>query len=555
MAQKRRRKIGNIMSKTKAILAGLLAGFVAGILMTTAMLLLATLGVATPLVIIGDRLSVFIPPGPFLSLMGKVGGYNHLKQLGVGSTIAGQLLVGAIVGALYALLSLQVRERQRVGGDAIRESRIGWSANPVLTISIFVLLPIIVFAIGLWPVLGASYIGLPIQVARLVTLIGFAVCVFLFERTLVTGLQFLMRGTVRWGRRGDTSQRDVPTKEFTPTMGRRAFVLGTVGLAVAGGGAALARKLYRAATFSYDGTQYKGSIVQPITPNDLFYCVTKNVIDPRVNIDLWHLEISGLVQNPATWRFQDLIGFKPTTQETTRMCISNGLDAGLISNAVWKGLPLRDLVHQTGVLSGAARVRLHGVDNYTDTIPMEKAMESTTLLAYEMNGVPLADRHGYPLRAIVPGYFGEKNVKWLTRVEVTDANAKGFYEAQGWGPDFIVPTRSRIDVPDDWVFVSLSKLTAPIEVKGIAFGGDRGISRVELSFDDGQTWGDAEIYYSGGNLAWSLWKAPWTPAAPGDYALVVRATDGEGDVQEFEEDRGPFSGVSGLHRINVRVTA
>jgi len=540
------------MSRTKVILAGLLAGFVAAVVMTAAMLLLAALGVATPLVIIGDRLSVFIPPGPFLSLMGKVGGYNHLKQLGVGSTIAGQLVVGAIGGVLYALLSRPAEEQGRASGTAIRDSRIAPRFPGVWTIIIFVLLPVVAFAAGLWPVLGTSYIGLPIQVARLVTLIGFALCVFLFERTLVTGLQFLMAGTTRWVRRGDTSQRDV--QEFSPSLGRRAFVLGTIGLAAVGGGVALARKLYRAATFSYDGTQYKGSIVQPITPNDLFYCVTKNVIDPKVDVDVWHLEIGGLVQNPATWRFQDLEGFKPTTQETTLMCISNGLDAGLISNATWKGLPLRDLLDQAGVLSGAARVRLHGVDNYTDTIPLEKAMEPTTLLAYEMNGAPLPDRHGYPLRVIVPGYFGEKNVKWLTKVEVTDGNAKGFYETQGWGPDFIVPTRSRIDVPDDWAFVSLGKLTAPIEVKGIAFGGDRGISRVELSFDDGQTWSDAEIYYSGGNLAWSLWKVHWTPAAPGDYALVVRATDGEGDVQEWEEDRGPFSGVSGLHRINVRVT-
>ena len=516
------------MSKTKAISAGLLAGFVAAIVMTTAMLLLAALGVATPLVIIGDRLSVFIPPGPFLSIMGKVGGYNHLKQLGVGSTIAGQLLVGAIGGAIFGWF---------VRRNAVRIPAI-W------TISIFVLLPIIVFAIALWPVLGTSYIGLPIQVARLVTLIGFALCVLLFERTLVTGFRFLITEKI--------SKQDY---EFTPAIGRRAFVLGTIGLAAAGGGVALARKLYRAATFSYDGTQYKGSLVQPITPNDLFYCVTKNVIDPKVNIDLWHLEIGGLVQNRATWRFQDLVGFKPSTQETTLMCISNGLDAGLISNAVWKGLPLHDLLDQAGVLSNAARVRLQGVDNYTDTIPLEKAMEPTTLLAYEMNGAPLPDRHGYPLRVIVPGYFGEKNVKWLTRIEVTDANAKGFYEAQGWGPNFIVPTRSRIDVPDDWAFMSLGKLIDPIEVKGIAFGGDRGISRVELSFDDGKTWSDAEIYYSGGDLAWSLWKAQWTPAAASDYALVVRATDGEGDVQEWEEDRGPFSGVSGLHRINVRVTA
>src|ERR1041385_8789752 len=98
------------MSTTKAISTGLVTGFVAAVVMTTAMLLLATLGVATPLVIIGDRLSIFIPPGPFLSLMGNVGGYNHLKQLGVGSTIAGQLVVGAMGGALYALLNRPTEE-------------------------------------------------------------------------------------------------------------------------------------------------------------------------------------------------------------------------------------------------------------------------------------------------------------------------------------------------------------------------------------------------------------------------------------------------------------
>jgi DMSO/TMAO reductase YedYZ molybdopterin-dependent catalytic subunit len=516
------------MSRTKAIFAGLLAGLVGGIVMTAAMLLLAAFGVATPLVIIGDRLSVFIAPGPFLSLMGKVGGYNHLKQLGVGSTIGGQLLVASIAGAIFGLFAR--RNPTRVPA--------------IWTTSIFVMLPIVAFAIALWPVLGTSYVGLPINVARLVTLVGFALCVFLFERTVVAGFQFL--ATRKTGRH---------EYEFSPAIGRRAFVLSAIGVAVAGGGFALARKLFRVATFSYDGTQYKGDIVQPITPNELFYCVTKNVVDPKVNVDLWHLEIGGLVQNPATWRFQDLIGFKPTTQETTLMCISNGLDAGLISNAVWKGLPLHDLLDQAGVLSGAARVRLHGVDNYTDTITPEKAMEPTTLLAYEMNGVPLPDRHGYPLRMIVPGYFGEKSVKWLTRIEVTDANAKGFYEAQGWGPDFTTPTRSRIDVPEAWSSVSLGKLTAPIEVKGIAFGGDRGISRVELSFDGGKTWNDAEIYYAGNRLAWSLWKTQWMPAAPGDYMVVVRATDGEGGVQTWESDRGPFSGVAGLHNIGVRVTA
>jgi DMSO/TMAO reductase YedYZ molybdopterin-dependent catalytic subunit len=515
------------MSRTKAISAGLVAGLLAGIVMTTAMLLLAALRVATPLIIIGDRLSVFIPPGPFLSVMGKVGGYNHLKQLGVGSTIAGQLFVAAIGGAIFGLLARRNPAR----------------LSAIWTMSIFVVLPIVAFAVALWPVLGTSYVGLPVGAARLVTLVGFALCVFLFERTLVSAFRFL---TMR-----ETGRHEY---EFTPAIGRRAFVLSAIGIAVAGGGIALARKLYRAATFSYDGTQYKGRIVKPITPNKLFYCVTKNIVDPRVNVDLWHLEVNGLVQNSATWRFQDLAGLSAHEQQTTLMCISNGLEAGLISNAIWKGVPLRDLLERAAPRSNAARVRLHGVDNYTDTIPLEKAMKPTTLLAYEMNGVPLPHRHGYPLRVIVPGYFGEKHVKWLTRIELTDANAKGFYEAQGWGPDFVTPTRSRIDVPDNWSTFSLGGLTSPIEVKGIAYGGDRGISRVELSFDNGQSWRDTDIYYTGGNLAWSLWKTEWKPDAPGDYALVVRATDGEGDVQEWEEDRGPFSGVAGLHEISVRVT-
>jgi hypothetical protein len=176
------------------------------------------------------------------------------------------------------------------------------------TMLIFVALPIIAVAIVLWPVLGTSYIGLPIASGGAVTLIGFALSVLVFERTLVASFHFLTQ-----------PKAGTESGEFTPEIGRRALILGGLGVLLAGGGVALLRKLYRAATFSYDGTQYKGSIVQPITPNDLFYCVTKNVIDPRVNVDLWHLEVNGLVQNPATYRFQDLKGFNQLEQETTLM--------------------------------------------------------------------------------------------------------------------------------------------------------------------------------------------------------------------------------------------
>src|ERR1700751_2123062 len=125
------------MTKSKAVGAGLLAGLVAGITMTAVFLALACFGVATPLTIIGDRLSVFIPPGPFLSIMGRVGGYNHLKQLGIGSTIAGQLLLGAIGGAVYGLI-VRRNPMERVTK---------WS------VSIFVALPFVLVVIALWPVL------------------------------------------------------------------------------------------------------------------------------------------------------------------------------------------------------------------------------------------------------------------------------------------------------------------------------------------------------------------------------------------------------------------
>lgn len=517
------------MSRTKAMSCGLLAGFIAAIGMTFMMLVLATLGVATPLTIIGDRISVFFPPGPFLALMGKVGGYNHLKQLGVGSTVAGLMLVGALGGAFLGLFNR--REDRRL--------------SIAMTIIIFVLLPIVAVAVALWSVLGTNYRGLPINAARLVTLIGFALCTLVYERILVSSWRFLVR------------PREEPRQgEFSPQIGRRAFILSGFGLILVGGGAALVRKLYRAATFSYDGTQYKGAGVQPITPNDLFYCVTKNVIDPKVDASLWHLEIDGLVQMPHTYRLEDVKALSPVEQETTLMCISNGLDAGLMSNAKWKGVAMRDLIGQSGPLSTAVKVRLHGVDNYTDTFPLEKAMDPTTLVAYEMNGEPLPDKHGFPARVIVPGYFGEKHVKWLTRIELTGSEAKGFYETQGWGPDFIVPTRSRIDVPYSDAVFSLGNLNQPIDVRGVAYGGDRGVSRVELSFDDGQQWTDAEIYYSGGDLAWSLWKARrgWRPPAPGNYTIVVRATDGEGEVQYLDPDRPFTSGVTGFHKIYVYVT-
>ncbi|HYJ06880.1 MAG TPA: molybdopterin-dependent oxidoreductase [Chthoniobacterales bacterium] len=515
------------MTRGRAIGAGFFAGFVAGLLMTAAMLLLAWFfGIATPLAILGDRISVFIPAEIFLSLMGRVGGYNNMKQLGVASVIVGQVLVGGLGGMVY--------------GIAVRRWR---EPGYLFTGAFFILLPLAASAFFLWPVLGTHYYGLPINRATGVTLLGLLCAFFIFERTLVFAFRFLTR-----------PRGQINDLEFSPPIGRRALVLGGVGILIAGGGYELLRRLYGIATFSYDGTQYKGRVVQPITPNDQFYCVTKNVVDPQVNPSLWRLEVTGLVKTRQTYRLERLKSLPAVTQETTLMCISNGLDAGLMSNALWKGVPMNVLLNAATPLPGAAKVRLHGVDNYTDTFPLEKAMDPTTLVVYEMNGETLPNRHGFPARAIVPGYFGEKHVKWITRIEVADESAIGFYEKQGWGPDFIVPTRSRFDQPDNYSISRSEAAANGIAVRGMAFGGDRGVSRVEVSFDDGGNWQEAKLDYPGTKLSWTLWSYDWRPPGPDNYTLVVRATDGEGAVQEWDEDRPFKSGTTGFHKITVYVT-
>ena len=163
------------MSRTKAIGAGLVAGALAGLVMTVVMLGLAYFGVATPLAIFGDRLSVFIPADTFLKLMGRVGGYNHMKQLGVGSVMGGQIVVGAIGGAIYGLVRHGARQRNRFG-----------------TVLVFTLLPLIVVTAVLWPVLGTNYRGFPMATATVITLFGLLVAFIAFERTLVLSFYVLI---------------------------------------------------------------------------------------------------------------------------------------------------------------------------------------------------------------------------------------------------------------------------------------------------------------------------------------------------------------------------
>jgi len=144
-------------------------------------------------------------------------------------------------------------------------------------------------------------------------------------------------------------------------------------------------------------------------------------------------------------------------------------------------------------------------------------------------------------------------VKWVTGLELVDYDAKGFYETQGWGPNFVQPTRSRFDAPD---FTRPFPVGEAVALSGIAYAGDRGVEGVEVSTDGGGSWQEAELTYRGNRLSWSLWGYDWTPEEPGEYALIVRATDGTGELQtsEFRQARSG-KGATGLHSVTARVEA
>jgi len=535
---------------------GLTAGLFAGLAMLLTMALLRTLfGWPTPTELIFDRLFPLLTVEFFISSLVKAGGYTPLKLQGVFGALAGQIVVAGIGGAIYALyLRRRVPDVKRPNDRALLDP-LGWSL-----IVPGVLAATVLFIVLLWPTMITNYRGLPPGTARLIAalemLVSFSVCGF--------GIMFFY-GLLDRPRLSPIARPN--EQPVAPNIGLRRFLALGIGAAVAVALGGLLKRLFTIGTFGYDGRQYRGPKVQkitPIRPEDEFYQVSKNLVDPNVARDSWRLDIIGQVENPRVYSFADIAAMPAVEQETTLLCISYGVGSGLCSNANWKGVPLPTLLAQVKPKPEVTTVLFRAADGYYETFKFEKAMEPTTLVAYEMNGEPLPQRHGYPLRMIVPGLYGEKNPKWLTRIELlNEADGRlhrrhgcGFYKEQGWGREGdVVPTHSRIDAPQvaGDHFQAPFKVGQPAELRGMALGGDRGISKVEVSDDDGETWNDARITQPGTKISWSLWSYNWTPEEEGETKLVVRATDGEGKLQIAEyRDQVP-DGATGLHRVKARV--
>ena len=292
-----------------------------------------------------------------------------------------------------------------------------------------------------------------------------------------------------------------------------------------------------------------------VTPTEEFYIVSKNPLgfDPVVNVDGWRLEVTGLVGRPLRLTYDQVRVFPVVERFHTLECISNEVGGDLISNARWKGVPLsRVLAEAGGVNPKAVRIAFRCADGYSESIPVADALHPDTLLAYEMNGARLPDKHGFPLRLLLPGRFGMKNPKWITRIEAVDQHVRGYWERAGWSDAAIVQTTSKFTTPRSGATVRAGEEVA---LAGVAYAGDRGIREVQVSVDGGTTWQPAQLKPPLGKHTWVLWVMFWTPAQPGSYDLRVRARDETGAWQSGLETATLPNGATGYHRIRLRVRA
>lgn len=268
-----------------------------------------------------------------------------------------------------------------------------------------------------------------------------------------------------------------------------------------------------------------------ITPIDDFYTYTYHPQPPPVISD-FRLRIFGRVKNELDLTLDDLVAMPVMEDMRTLECISNPVGGNLIGNAVWRGVPTAHLLELAGVLPGAIELKFESADGYHTSIPVELAMDPNSVLAYWMNGVPLPPKHGYPLRALWPGRYGQKQPKWITGIELIAEPHLGHWERQGWSNEAIIVPNSRIGHPKKRDVVQL-----PIVICGIAFANQSGVARVDVSTDNAATWHESELMRGPSSLAWTEWCYEWKEAEPGSYVIRARVTDGDGRAQRLGNNR------------------
>jgi DMSO/TMAO reductase YedYZ molybdopterin-dependent catalytic subunit len=312
---------------------------------------------------------------------------------------------------------------------------------------------------------------------------------------------------------------------------------------------------------------------------------------PKLDLDAWRLAIEGCVKEPYEIGYDELLRMPARSVTMTLECAGNsriflspkvgGLqwELGAVSTAEWTGVPLAAVLKRAGVKAGATEVVLEGADSgaitkepvspgkihYARSLPLAKALMPEVILAYKMNNEPLPLSHGFPLRAVVPGWYGMASVKWLTRVVVTDTTFRGYFQTSDYSfwerrdelPIQLLPV-SEIEVKAEIARPALHEIIptdAIYRVYGAAWTGESEISQVDMSTDGGDHWEPAQLLGESVPYAWRFWEYYWrTPAQPGIHTLMARATDARGSVQPMQRDahRGSYM-ISHVQPIEVEV--
>ncbi len=545
------------LSKRQQFWLGFLAGLLAGILATGVMMLLSLVagGVSLP-ESLAAAISLAMPLAVFDYLHRTIGGDAKYYLLYI--ILVGQVLVFALSGGLYNLLL----SSQRFTKWRDEQGQIRWLAGLVLALLLWLFAGLIFL-----PLTGGGIFGSALVIGVFNTVDSLAAVGIVFGLLFVFAQNWLvLRQRYRQGGEDDVEQRE-------NVLRRRSIIqngLALAGLAVLGAaawrfitsvgdnGATTApssrllrdyKKKVTPQVPDYGAFSRVDGLSSEITTNEQFYVVSKNIVsDPNVDGKSWQLSVDGLVNTPYKLNYNQLTALPLKKQYESLMCISNEVGGTYMSNALWEGIPLTDLLQRAGgVKKGATKIVLHAADDYTDSIHLSKALEPTTLVAVRMNGAQLPPGHGYPARLLVPGIYGMKHVKWITRIEVVDTDFKGYWQQSGWSDPAPVRMTSRIDTPHSSTSVQADK---PTYVAGVAFSGNKGISAVDVSFNGGGSWQSAKLKKPLSDLTWVLWEIPWQPAA-GTYTIVVRATDKEGNVQDPQLAPPLPDGSSGYHTITV----
>ncbi|MDQ1084732.1 MULTISPECIES: molybdopterin-dependent oxidoreductase [Microbacterium] len=290
-----------------------------------------------------------------------------------------------------------------------------------------------------------------------------------------------------------------------------------------------------------------------ITPNGDFYRVDTALTVPNVDPTTWRLSIEGMVDTPIELSFDDLVGMGLDEYGVTLTCVSNEVGGGLVGNAIWTGVPIRDVLRMAGVQADADMVLSESVDGYTASTPLSSLTDDNldAIFAVAMNGEPLPFEHGFPVRMVVPGLYGYVSAtKWVTKLTVTRFDQdEAYWTPRGYSAEAPIKMSSRVDTP---------KLGTPVTagtvvIAGMAWAQPVGVQKVEVSIDDGD-WQETQLSTPINDQSWVQWRLDWN-AEPGSHYIAVRATDKQGNLQI--QDQAPIApdGSSGWQRTLVTVSS